>query len=257
MNNKKQLTNFNSAEALISQAISQNVSVDSLEKLLNMRTQLKAEYAKEQFIKNLSAFQGECPIIEKKKKVSFGTTNYSYAPLEDIVEQVKGLLAKYGFSYMFDTETNGKMKVICKVVHIDGHMELAKFDMEIDANAKMNVSQKYGSSLTYAKRYAFCAAFGITVKDEDTDAQNPLHDTTDHAVSVKQDIDNKKSYKETGATIEQRSILSGLVRSSKINSIPKEQWNKLTFSEAQNIIESASNDESQQIADEVEEALNS
>ena len=156
-------------ETLIAQGIDKGLSVDVMERLLAMRTQLKEEFAKEQFIKALAAFQGECPIIEKKKKVSFGTTNYSYAPLEVIVDQVKELLAKYGFSYMFDTETNGKMKVICKVIHSAGHMETAKFDMEIDQSARMNVSQKYGAALTYAKRYAFCAAFGINVKDEDTD----------------------------------------------------------------------------------------
>ncbi len=157
-------------EALISQGIEKGLSVDTLEKLLAMRSQLKTEWAREEFFKALSAFQGECPVIEKKKKVSFNTTKYSYAPLEDITEQVQPLLTKYGFSYMFDTETNGKMKVICKVSHKAGHVEQTTFDMEIDTNAKMNVSQKYGSALTYAKRYAFCAAFGITVRDEDTDA---------------------------------------------------------------------------------------
>ncbi len=157
------------ATALIAQAIDKGVSVETMEKLLAMRKELRAEKAKEEFDKALSAFQGECPIIEKKKKVAFNTTHYSYAPLEDIVEQVKPLLAKNGFSYMFDTKTNGKMQVICKVKHLAGHMETSTFDMEIDQNAKMNVSQKYGSALTYAKRYAFCAAFGINVKDEDTD----------------------------------------------------------------------------------------
>lgn len=156
-------------ETLISQAVAKDISVESLSRLLDMRKQLRDEWAKEQFYISLAAFQGECPIIEKKKKVAFNTTNYSYAPLEDIIEQVRGILEKYGFSYMFDTETNGKMKVICKVKHQAGHSEIVTFAMEIDANAKMNVSQKYGSALTYAKRYAFCAAFGITVKDEDTE----------------------------------------------------------------------------------------
>ncbi len=162
-------------EALISQAVAKDTPVESLERLLAMRKELKAEWAKEQFDRSLAAFQGECPVVEKRKKVDFtgnsGTrTKYNYAPLEDIVEQVKPLLAKYGFSYMFDTQTNGKMKVICKVKHLAGHSESTTFDMEIDTNAKMNVSQKYGSALTYAKRYAFCAAFAINVKDEDTDA---------------------------------------------------------------------------------------
>jgi len=164
----------NEAERLIAMAIDKNVPVESLERLLAMRQQLKAERAKEQFVKAMAEFQGECPIIEKKKKVDFtpasgNRVKYNYAPLEVIVDQVKKILSKHGFSYMFDTETNGKMKVICKVTHKDGHMEVSKFDMEIDTSAKMNVSQKYGAALTYAKRYAFCSAFGISVRDEDNE----------------------------------------------------------------------------------------
>lgn len=171
------------ATALISQAIDKNVDVATLERLLAMRDKIMAQKAEEEFYKSLAAFQAECPTVEKRKKVSFGTTNYSYAPLEDIVEQVKPLLHNHGFSYMFDTETNGKMKVICKVKHIAGHSEVATFNMEIDTNAKMNVSQKYGSALTYAKRYAFCAAFAINVKDEDTDANAPQNTQTSSPVA--------------------------------------------------------------------------
>lgn len=177
-------------EALINQAVAKDASVESLERLLAMRKELKAEWAKEQFDKALASFQGECPIIEKKRKVSFNSTKYSYAPLEDIIEEVASLLSRHGFSYMFDTQMNGKMKVICKVRHVAGHSEIANFDMEIDSNAKMNVSQKYGSALTYAKRYAFCAAFGITVKDEDTDIKTKEVDTVGIDEADIKEIDN-------------------------------------------------------------------
>ncbi|MDD5590162.1 MAG: hypothetical protein PHQ47_03240, partial [Candidatus Portnoybacteria bacterium] len=59
----------NSAEALIAQAIDKGVSVETMEKLLAMRKELKAEWAKEEFIKAMANFQKECPIIEKKKPV--------------------------------------------------------------------------------------------------------------------------------------------------------------------------------------------
>jgi hypothetical protein len=136
-----------------------------------MRRELKAEFAKEAFDKAMAKFQAECPVIEKKKKVAFNTTNYSYAPLDEIVGQVKGIISGNGFSYTFDTEqTERAIKVFCKVKHELGHSESSKFEIEIDTAAKMNKSQQYGSALTYGKRYAFCDAFGILTGDEDDDA---------------------------------------------------------------------------------------
>lgn len=159
------------AEILISQAISQNIPVESLERLLAMRKELRQEKAQEEFIKAMKNFQKDCPTIVKKSKVSFNTTNYNYADLTAIVEQVKELLSENGFSYTFDTEETDKtMYVLCKVQHIGGHMEISRFKMEIDPTAKMNVSQKYGSSSTYAKRYAFINAFGILTGEDDGEA---------------------------------------------------------------------------------------
>ena len=159
----------NRVEALIAKAIEKNVPVETMERLLAMRRELQAEWAKEEFDKVMAAFQAECPIIEKTSKVSFGTTHYSYATLDEIVKQVKELLAKNGFSYTFDTKkTERAITTFCKVKHQAGHMEVSGFEIDIDTNAKMNISQKDGAASSYGKRYAFCNAFGILTGDEDT-----------------------------------------------------------------------------------------
>src|SRR5512143_2360309 len=161
----------NRVEALIAKAIDKNVPVETMERLLSMRRELKVEWAKEEFDKAMAVFQAECPIIQKSSKVSFGTTNYSYAALDEIVRQVKELLAKNGFSYTFDTKkTDQSITTFCKVKHRAGHMEVSEFEIDIDTNAKMNISQKDGAASSYGKRYAFCNAFGILTGDEDTDA---------------------------------------------------------------------------------------
>ena len=58
-------------DSLIAQAIDKNVSVETLERLLIMRKELKAEYAKEQYDKDMASFQAECPIIMKNKYVPY------------------------------------------------------------------------------------------------------------------------------------------------------------------------------------------
>ena len=81
-----------SPEYLISQAIEKGASVETMEKLLAMRTQLKQEWAKEQYYIAMAQLQAEMPIIEKTKaggKTNTGVVAYYYAPLESIVAQTK------------------------------------------------------------------------------------------------------------------------------------------------------------------------
>lgn len=163
-----------SAELLIAQAIDKNVPVETMERLLAMRRELKAEKAKEDFDLAMARFQADCPIIEKLDKAGAAGFQYKYATLDHIVKQVKGLLAKNGFSYTFDTrKTPGALTTFCKVKHKGGHMEVSEFEIAIDTTARMNISQKDGSASSYGKRYAFCNAFGILTGDEDTDAITP------------------------------------------------------------------------------------
>jgi hypothetical protein len=154
------------ATALISQAINKGIDVATMEKLIAMRRELRAEKAKEDYDGAMATFQAACPTIERKKQ----GYNYKYAPLESIVEQVRGLLAENGFSYTFDTqEAENGITVFCKVKHTGGYTETSQALIKKETTTKMNASQQSGAAMTYGKRYAFCNAFGILTGDEDID----------------------------------------------------------------------------------------
>lgn len=156
-------------------ALQQGASVDVIERMMTVRRELKAEAAKEAFDRALAEFQAVCPII-KKTKDGYNRA-YRYAPLDEILHQTKGLLREHGFSYTITTEKVGgdSLKAICKVTHALGHSERSEFECPIDNNQKnlMSTPQRWGGASTYAKRYAFCNAFGILTGDEDRDAQEP------------------------------------------------------------------------------------
>ena len=182
------------AESLIAKAIDKNVSVETMEKLLAMRRELQEEWAKRRFVEAMSAFQAECPVIEKGKRVDFTSkrtgsrTAYSYAPLDAIVRQVKEKIAIYGFSYTIETEnTETKIVSVVKVRHVDGHAETTRFEVPIDKDAFMNSQQQYGSASTFSKRYAFCNAFGILTGDEDNDTVSIASDQTERAAKARLD----------------------------------------------------------------------
>ena len=161
-------------ELLLQNAIDKGTPIETMERLLVMRRELKAEAAKEAFDSAMARFQGLCPVIEKKKKVfdKFGKLRYCYAPLDEIIEQVKDLIASEGLSYDFDTIQDGEAFVtaVCRVTHASGHTRNTNFRIPVDKNSFMSGPQKFGAALTFGKRYAFCNAFGIATGDEDTDA---------------------------------------------------------------------------------------
>jgi hypothetical protein len=164
------------AEALIAKAIDKKVSVETMERLLIMRRELKAEWAKTEFDKAMAAFQAECPMIKKTKGVRTDTGDlaYKYAPLEAIVDQVKDILRNHGFSYCVDQPEAkpGYIKVALTVKHTSGHSEVTCVELPLGNKTRiMSQTQVEAAALTFAKRYAFCNAFGILTGDDDTDAK--------------------------------------------------------------------------------------
>lgn len=177
-------------EMLIAKAIDKGASVETMEKFLAMRRELKAEWAKEQFDADMSTFQGECPIIEKKKdggKTNSGQVAYKYAPIDAIVSQTKELIGKHGFSYAIKTEIDNDkklVKAICIVKHRAGHSESSELEVPLGTKTQvMSDSQVVAAASTFAKRYAFCNAFGIMTGDEDKEQALKIEGVADVDIS--------------------------------------------------------------------------
>lgn len=164
-----------SVENLMQLAIKKDASIDTIERIFSLRDRMKAEWAKQQFDEAMAKFQSECPVIKKMKeggRTNSGQVAYRYAPLDSIVMQVRELLWKHGFSYAVKTKTGDKsIAAICIVKHQSGHSEESSFEVPSGGGtAIMSEPQKVAAALTFAKRYAFCNAFGIMTGDEDNDA---------------------------------------------------------------------------------------
>ena len=160
---------------LLNLAIKQGAGIDTLERLLTMREKIKAEEAEGLFRRAMSAFQSKIPIVNKSKAVmnkaeKGGGKRYSYATLDSIVKQIQPYLKKYDLSYQIKTVMDKGVTVIVTACHIAGHKEETEFTAPVQVDAYMTEPQKWAAAMTYAKRYAFCNAFGILTGDEDTDA---------------------------------------------------------------------------------------
>lgn len=178
-NQKKQVQKIEKptqVDSFIEKAIAQNAPVETLERLFSLHKEVKAEQAREAFVKALAEFQSVCPVIKKTKKVlnkDGNTVRYMYAPMDSVIEQIKKPLAQNGLSYSWDVvRGDNHMKVTCKLTHVMGHSETSTFEIPIVDSQFMTSPQSYATAQTYAKRYTLLNVLGIGTADEDTDSND-------------------------------------------------------------------------------------
>ncbi len=165
--------------SLISQAIEKGLGVEELSKLMDLQERWEANQSKKLFFSAFNEFQSICPDIKKNKKVSFttrtgGSTEYHYAPLADIVIQIRKQLKECGLSFRWEVQdTPEVINVTCLISHIDGHTEKTTMQAKADDSGGKNSIQARGSAIEYMKRYTLCGALGIATADSDIDGRLP------------------------------------------------------------------------------------
>lgn len=168
-------------DALIAIVQRTDIDPDRLEKFLDLQIKMENRQAERAFNDAMAGFQGECPIIKRTKKTDFTSksgnqTKYDYSPLDEIVHIIKPIMSKYGLSYSFNVEENeSRSKLIVKIKHKDGHTETFNLEFEpMHDDARMNISQRRKSALTYVKRAGLENALGIVTAGEDDDAKRAI-----------------------------------------------------------------------------------
>jgi hypothetical protein len=116
--------------------------------------------------KPFGAMLGEMENVFNSKS-GFG---YKYAPLNDVLDKARPVLAKHGFGMTQLVYTSGVDKIIVKTILIHESGEYISSEMELpptDVKGTVQI-QKMGASITYARRYQITAMLGMA-GEEDTD----------------------------------------------------------------------------------------
>lgn len=184
-------------QTLMTEAI-RSGNKELMREVMEIRRELKAEAARDAFFAALSAFQAECPVIKKTKQGGGG--KYWYAPLSVIVQMAGKHITAHGLSYKIITRVEppseqtkvATIYATCQVFHEMGHSESSEFSVPVDPTfvnvLKMNEPQAFASASTYAKRYAFCNAFGILTGEDDDDGQSAGRLTPNEARAQRQPV---------------------------------------------------------------------
>jgi hypothetical protein len=163
---------------LLELAISKDLDVSKLKELMQLQKEWQADQARKSFFAAMNLFQVTVPEIRKAKKVGFetqkGKTEYNYAPLADIVRQIKDTCRECGLSYRWEIQdSKDEIKITCLITHLDGHSEQTTMTVAPDLTGSKNPIQGRGSAIEYGKRYTLIGALGLSTTDSDVDGELP------------------------------------------------------------------------------------
>ena len=118
-------------------------------------------------VKALIAFHETRPTASQNASGVWGT----YADINQVIDTVRGA-SKYGLTFTQELDFSDEDPQISYVrtilMHESGETRESRALIHVHEKDKAN-SQRHGSGITYAKRYALCAAFGLPTPDDDAD----------------------------------------------------------------------------------------
>lgn len=131
--------------------------------------------------------QKEIPTMPKNAK-AYG---YNYTDLDTITSVIKPILARHNISYMQSVGMNeqGQNILTTRIFNRDGEYIEDSTILPIIQGTKNNSAQTLGMAITYMRRYALCAMFGIT-SDEDVDANTVMGNSVPQNVQSVQNAMN-------------------------------------------------------------------
>jgi hypothetical protein len=157
---------------LLVMAVSQGAPIDQLERLMGLQERWEANEARKAYVTAMTAFKAAPPEITKNKLVSYSTTKYTHATLDEVAGKVAAGLAAHGLSHSWKVQQEGEViTVSCTVTHALGHSESVSMSGAPDKSGQKNGVQQIASTVTYLQRYTLLAITGLAAKDQDSDGR--------------------------------------------------------------------------------------
>lgn len=140
--------------------------------------------------------QAEFPVALKDTPNDF--TKKKYADFQSVVEAARPTLAKYGLGFMqMPIQSEAGIMLLTRIFHTSGQW----IEGAMPIKTMKDDPQSLGAAITYAKRYALQAAFGIIASEEDSDAEKAMsRDNKDRLLSRQQVSGLMKGFQGIGVT---------------------------------------------------------
>lgn len=156
-------------QSLIKQGVTAD-NVTAFERLVALKERMDDKKAEREFAAAFVKLQTDIPVIVARAGVpdKHGNLKYVFAPYESIMEEVRPLLQRHGFTVTFSmTFAEVRVTQHCTLMHVGGHSRTNKFAVRIGSGPPgSSEAQGDGAAATYAKRFALCSALNITIEKD-------------------------------------------------------------------------------------------
>ncbi len=210
-------------QALLARAVETGAGIETLERLVALAKDVRAQQAREAWYHAMAEFQRRCPAILKTSTAKIATKSgssyrYSYAPLSEITGAMYPVAADLGLSVSWrrvNTDA-GQVGYVCRISHELGHVEESGeilMPVSPDDGKGAGPQQRVAIATTYAQRYALRAIAGIVPQDDDdTDAEGEKEPKPE--VAMPQRASERKADAPPSATAE-GFVWSGIIATVK------------------------------------------
>lgn len=162
----------NSPADLILEAVKGKISIEHMDKLLEIQLKWQADQARKKYNQHMVNVQKAIPLIAKT--LENPQTHSKYASLEEVICKTKSIYTEEGFSISFhegETEKADHIRVCADVLHSGGHKETYHYDIPLDGvglkgNPNMTKIHGRASSVSYGRRYLMCMIWNIPTGDD-------------------------------------------------------------------------------------------
>ena len=173
--------------------------VDKLERLLTMYERITARESAQAFSTAMNLAQEEMGQVSRD--ASNPQTRSKYASFEALDRAMRPIYTKHGFSVSYDTGDAPHelmVRVIAKITHKDGHMEVRQLDMPADGkgakgNDVMTKTHATMSAVSYGRRGLLKMIFNIAEGDDDGNAAGGNTISADQVDDLRKLIELSKS----------------------------------------------------------------
>jgi ERF superfamily len=197
-------------QALIASAVEHGAGIETLERLVALAKEVRAEQAKAAYYEAMAEFQRQCPRIPKPAKArismkSGGSFEYSYAPLDVIMEKITPVMGPLGLSISYRMlQAKDTVTAVCRINHELGHYEESgevTMPVTLAKTAEggytgANPAQCVGIAASYAKRYALLAITGVAPQGDDIDGSSTQNKKITNVRPIVKHQDNPEPVEE-------------------------------------------------------------
>lgn len=159
------------------------IDASKVKTMADLAIQLQDRERESQFAKDFAAALMEMPYISKRGAIIIPAKDGraereqgKFATFEDLDKVVRPILARHNMVISFKLGSDQGTTATPILTHTNGYRDVGDaLRVPPDTSGSKNAAQAIGSSSSYAKRYAMCAALNIvTVGEDDDGASYPL-----------------------------------------------------------------------------------